>query len=208
MYINHMFHVLSRKCDRNMKRIKSIVLHRLMLMFKLEDVWSCHTRGKRLSSYSQIPRNCAAFDTNKEENPIDPTSSGTTSSDGLFCSSLLLQNLVCIVHRISLLPMGQVWATIKVGFARKHPGHATGWTILAIRYGWGRCGRLMARQYLTFIISDQRKFKRSNHNMPANLRASSPSAFLPSSASTCPSIHHQKPTDCPRLPTSFDGLKR
>lgn len=125
MYINHMFHVLSRKCDWNMKRIKCIVLHRLMLMFKLEDVWSCHTRGRRLSSYSQIPWNCAAFDTNnKEENPIDPTSSSTTSSDGLFCSSLLLQNLVCIVHRISLLPMGQLWARsyhYKSGFFKEAP---------------------------------------------------------------------------------------
>ena len=101
-------------------------LHRLMLMFKLEDVWSCHTRAsRRLSSYSQIPRNCAAFDTNnKEENPIDPTNSSTTSSDGLFCSSLLLQNLVCIVHRISLLPMGQLWARsyhYKSGFFKEAP---------------------------------------------------------------------------------------
>lgn len=68
--------------------------------------------------------NCAAFDTNKEENPIDPTSSSTTSSDGLFCSSLLLQNLVCIVHRISLLPMGQLWARsyhYKSGFCKEAP---------------------------------------------------------------------------------------
>ena len=45
------------------------------------------------------------------------------------------------LHRASHQPFanwdsyGPGATTIKVGFARKHPGHATGWTILAIRYG-------------------------------------------------------------------------
>lgn len=53
--------------------------------------------------------------------------------------------------------------TIKVGFARKHPGHATGWTILAIRYGWGRCGSFMAILDLHHIGSKKIQKKQSQY---------------------------------------------
>ncbi len=159
----------------------------------LQDVWSCHMRGKWLSSYSQIPRTLCSLWCQQEGNPIDQQAAAKhhlMACSAAVCS-FKISSASCIASAFCQWDSyGPGAATLKMGL---QGSTLVTWLVgpflqFLLQFLMVGEGGAVWWQYMTFIILDQKNSKRIHHNMPANLRASSPSAFLPSSASTCPSI--------------------